>query len=348
MNDSPSPSSVADLRVFRALPEEQLPAPGTEAPALRHLAPPPPWRCYSEEQDRRRGEGFVAPPGIDVLVNTALTLRRPILVEGHPGAGKTSLAYAVARELNLPGPYRWSVTSRSILQDALYQYDAIGRLHLANLAPEEERKSGRAAPVEEFVRLGPLGMAFVTSRRASGQVPALPAVLLIDEIDKSDIDLPNDLLHVFEEGWFEIPELVRDKAGEHRVLPYRTRASAGTEERVRVRDGVVRCEEFPFVVMTSNSEREFPPAFLRRCLRVVMETPTRVEDYLAIVRNRFGDANLKNVEPEARELIEAFLLKIREEKASLATDQLLNGIHLLLERGEVSQEVRDIVFHPLR
>ncbi len=343
----PSPTSAVDRRVFRALPPDQLPEPGVGAANLEHLAPPPPWRQYLETQDQIRGEGFVAPPGLDVLINTALILRRPILVEGHPGSGKTSLAYAVARELNLPGPYRWSVTSRSTLQDALYQYDAIGRLHTANL-PAKPGGGEREDCVEDYLRLGPLGMAFVRSTKASAEQPARPAVLLIDEIDKSDIDLPNDLLHVFEEGWFEIPELLRDRRNEHLVLPHRTRLTAGTEERVLVKGGVVKCEEFPFVVMTSNSEREFPPAFLRRCLRVEMKTPANVDDYLAIVRNRFRDSNLNAVEPKVRKLIESYLTEISEKKLLLATDQLLNGIHLLLEHGDVSEEVKRLIFQSLR
>ena len=153
------------------------------------------------------------------LVNLALHLRRPLLVTGKPGVGKSTLAYAVAHELGLGPVLRWPVTSRSTLQDGLYQYDAIGRLHDGGLSgrgvtpgrrvarrPGRQRSGmlrapGKAPDIGKYLRLGPLGTALLPWRQ--------PRVLLIDEIDKSDIDLPNDLLNVFEEGEFTIPELSR-------------------------------------------------------------------------------------------------------------------------------------------
>ena len=126
------------------------------------------------------------------MVNTALFLRRPLLITGKPGSGKSTLAHSVAYELNLGPVLRWPITTRSTLQDGLYRYDAIARLHEASLR-------GGTPKIGPFVQLGPLGTAMVPTR--------WPRVLLIDEIDKSDIDLPNDLLNIFEEGEFEIPEL---------------------------------------------------------------------------------------------------------------------------------------------
>jgi MoxR-like ATPase len=140
-------------------------------------------------------------------------------------------------------------------------------------------------------------------------------VLLIDEIDKSDIDLPNDLLNIFEEGEFEIPELSRLARAEVWVRPY----EGGP--KVLIPNGRVHCKAFPFVVLTNNGEREFPPAFLRRCLRLDMTYPT--EDQLKqIVTAHLG----KQTMAKAEQLIRDFVLL--REKGDLATDQLLNAVHL--------------------
>ena len=119
--------------------------------------------------------------------------------------------------------------------------------------------SERAPDITDYLTLGPLGTALLPTRR--------PRALLIDEIDKADIDLPNDLLNVFERGEFEIPELAR-LGGSHDIRE----APPGTE-RFAIRDGYVRCAQFPFVVLTSNGERDFPAAFLRRCIRLRMPPP---------------------------------------------------------------------------
>ncbi|MGW3399067.1 hypothetical protein [Streptomyces hydrogenans] len=161
------------------------------------------------------------PHDID-LINTSLLLHRPLLVTGRPGIGKSTLAYPVARELGLGRVLRWGIASRSTLRSGLYEYDAIGRARASlgyprpgALAPGpdvgpafgspgepngETSGAGGAPRIGDFVRLGPLGTALLPYE--------LPRVLLIDELDKSDIDLPNDLLHVLESGSYAIPELV--------------------------------------------------------------------------------------------------------------------------------------------
>jgi MoxR-like ATPase len=161
-------------------------------------------------------------------------------------------------------------------------------------------------------------------------------VLLVDEIDKSDIDLPNDLLHVFEEGTFEIPELVRiaDQATEVAVLPEGGRQAA---DKVTIRGGKVRCESFPFVVLTSNGERELPPAFLRRCLRLDIPVPS-VDRLRQIVQAHLGQVDTSTVEG----LLQTYVQR-RDSGHLMATDQLLNAIFLMahgkLPEGAERQDV---------
>ena len=182
--------------------------------------------------------------------------------------------------------------------------------------------------IGRYLKLGPLGTAPLPSQR--------PRALLVDEIDKSDIDLPNDLLHVFEEGSYEIPELVRiaDQSPEVSVLPD---GGDRVEDKIKIRAGKVRCDAFPFVVLTSNGERELPPAFLRRCLRLDIPVPG-VDRLRQIVL-----AHLGNVEPGVvEEMIRTFVER-RDSGHVMATDQLLNAVFLVaqgkLPEGTQRQDV---------
>jgi MoxR-like ATPase len=288
---------------------------------------PPPWRTFAAtpDGDAARRPYLIAREHADV-VNAALHLRRPLLVTGHPGTGKSSLAHAVAHELDLGRVLRWPVNSRSTLQDALYRYDAIGRLREANL----QRGSGGSEPgIGSYVRLGPLGTALVAAGR--------PRVLLVDELDKGDVDLPNDLLTVFEEGEFEIPELARLPEEQSRVAVLT--ADPGAEEVVE--RGRVRCREFPVVVITSNGERDFPPAFLRRCIRLDLPDPDEGQ-LREIVAAHLGDGSMA----AADRLLEAFLN--RRAPGELATDQLLNAVFLRMGGVDVDAAgLLDAVLHRL-
>lgn len=294
--------------------------------AIASLPEAPPWRQF-DKLDQGRAATFKAPPGVVQVVNAALYLRRPLLITGDPGTGKSSLAYAVAHELGLGQVLPWHINSRSSLLDGLYQYDAIARLRLANL----ERTAGvdagerKSEDIGRFIKLGPLGTAFVAEGR--------PRVVLIDEIDKSDIDLPNDLLHVLEDGQFEIAELTRDADQTPKVNVSVT----GASERVPVSHGRVSCRLFPFIAITSNGERDLPPAFLRRCLRVDIAPPTK-DDLRTIVEAHLNDRD----KPKVEELLKSFDER-RSKGALLATDQLLNAVFLIAGRSSMTPEDRTLL-----
>lgn len=306
---------------------------------IKTLPPAPPWRRFNRIARQERGSKYILTGAEVEMVNAALYLRRPILVTGKPGTGKSSLAYAVAEELGLGDVLVWPITTRSTLEDGLYHYDAIARLQDASLR-KSRKGSGADEPqdIGRYIRLGPLGTAFLVREEKR------PRVLLIDEIDKSDIDLPNDLLHIFEEGEFEIPALSRLPEEERfrRVNVFQHRE----EERVEVERGRVRVTEFPFVVMTSNGEREFPPAFLRRCLRLDLKPPS--PDMLAkIVRQRLEFS--EDLPPEVQTLINTFVDLRDNQGRELATDQLLNAVYIVMEVVDIldREELREVLLKSL-
>jgi MoxR-like ATPase len=298
---------------------------------------PPPWRMRRGDLTLARriippadsASTFRVTPAIAAQVNAAIHLRRPLLVTGKPGTGKSSLARAIAHRLKLGRLLVWPINSRSTRQEGLWHYDAIGRLQDVSIA-ERSRKDGQpgtsAHGIGRYIRLGPLGTAMLPGLR--------PRVLLIDEVDKSDIDLPNDLLHVFEEGEFHVPELSRDAQRAVMVRPAEgdDSRSASGEELIQIHDGIVRCHEYPIIVMTSNGEREFPPAFRRRCIPVTMPEPNKAE-LEEIVKAHFAGTDILS---QAKPLIEQFLE--RRQTGSLATDQLLNTILIRLRGGLAGEQ----------
>ena len=176
-------------------------------------------------------DSYVATDDLKVAVNAAVTLRRPLLVKGEPGTGKTVLAQEIAGAIGAP-LIEWNVKSTTKAQQGLYEYDAVARLRDGQLGDP------RVNDIGNYIRRGKLWEAFTS--------PALP-VLLIDEIDKADIEFPNDLLQEIDRMSFHVYE---------------------TGETVVAR-------ERPIVVITSNNEKELPDAFLRRCFFHYIRFPDR-------------------------------------------------------------------------
>jgi MoxR-like ATPase len=174
---------------------------------------------------------YVATDDLKVAVNAAVTLRRPLLVKGEPGTGKTVLAEEIAKAANAP-LITWNIKSSTKAQQGLYEYDAVARLRDGQLGEE------RVHDIRNYIKKGKLWEAFTS--------PVLP-VLLIDEIDKADIEFPNDLLQELDRMAFDVYE-----TGEH-----------------------VAAAERPIVVITSNNEKELPDAFLRRCFFHYIKFPDR-------------------------------------------------------------------------
>lgn len=263
----------------------------------------PPWR----REDKPQSTYDPSDDEIEV-VNLALYLRKPILLSGNPGIGKSSLAKSVAETLHCGDVLHWQITTQSILKDGLYEYDAIARLH-----------EGGKGKVEDYIQLGALGTAF-----ASESI----RVVLLDELDKSDIDFPNNLLHVFEEREFPIPELARLGDGDYTV-----KDESGKPAKITIKNGKLKSKgEFPFVVMTSNKEREFSPALMRRVIShdIVLETDkAKLKIKLRqIVENHLGKAKIADIETKANTIIDNFIDNIVDDPKNYSIDMLMKILHL--------------------
>jgi len=174
---------------------------------------------------------YIASDDLKHAVNVAVALARPLLVRGEPGTGKTLLAENLASSLGLP-LIRWHVKSTTKARDGLYVYDTVARLHDSRFGGDDVKD------IAKYIKLGPLGQALDAPSRV---------VLLIDEVDKADLEFPNDLLHELDAMKFRIDETGRE----------------------------ITAKERPIVVITSNNEKELPDAFLRRCVFHYIQFPNR-------------------------------------------------------------------------
>lgn len=301
------------------------------------LPPAPPWRQPGRIRENILAQTFRPDPVLVDAVNTALYLRRPLLLTGRPGTGKSALVHSVAHQLGLGPVIEWAVNSRSTLQEGLYQYDALARLQYiqqSNARAGTDKGEDESEELGMFLSLGPLGTALASVHS--------PRALLVDEIDKSDVDLPNDLLNVLDTGHFVIPELKRAAERYPKVT-----ISARDDERIDVHRGEITFTEYPFVVMTSNGERDFPAPFLRRCVQCKIRDPNENE-LQGIVAAHFnaGLPLSENVSAVISEFV-----KMRSS-ATLATDQLLNAVHLLVSSESTPSDserkrILDTVFQGL-
>ena len=238
-------------------------------------------------------ESYVASHDLTLAVNAAVTLQRPLLVKGEPGTGKTELARQVAGALGLP-LIEWHVKSTTKAQQGLYEYDAVSRLRDSQLG------DARVHEVRNYIRKGKLWQAF----EAEGRV-----VLLIDEIDKADIEFPNDLLQELDRMEFHVYETGEMVAARHR----------------------------PVVIITSNNEKELPDAFLRRCFFHYIRFP-EADVLAAIVRVHFPDIKDRLLTAALTQFYE--IREVPGLKKKPSTSEVLDWLRLLLAEDLTPEDLR--------
>lgn len=240
-----------------------------------------------KSQAQYRGtHDYVASDELQQVVNVSLAIGRPLLLKGEPGTGKTLLAASIAESLGRP-LLRWNIKSTTKAVDGLYVYDTVQRLNDSRFG------GGDVSDIQRYIKLGKLGAAFAAPD---------PVVLLIDEVDKADLEFPNDLLAELDEMRFTIPETNEEISARHR----------------------------PMVVITSNSEKELPDPFLRRCVFHFIEFPD--EAMMArIVKVHFPDLDAKLMEAAIRKFYE--VRRLPNLKKAPSTSELIDWIHALLAMG---------------
>ncbi|MBX9751078.1 MAG: MoxR family ATPase [Roseococcus sp.] len=238
-------------------------------------------------------ERYIAPRELEVAVNAAIALQRPLLVKGEPGTGKTVLAQEIARSMGYP-LIEWHIKSTTKAQQGLYEYDAVSRLRDGQLGDE------RVRDVSNYIIRGKLWEAFASET---------PVVLLIDEVDKADIEFPNDLLLELDRMQFHV---------------YETKETVVARQR-------------PIVIITSNNEKELPDAFLRRCFFHFIRFPDR-ETMERILHSHYPDLRADL----AREALNVFfqIREVNELKKKPATSELLDWLKLLMIEDMPAEALR--------
>ena len=238
--------------------------------------------------------GYVAADELMNSVNIAMALQKPLLVKGEPGTGKTMLAEAIAEALDMD-LYIWSIKSTTTAQEGLYVYDTVQRLY------DSQFGEGDVKDIAQYIKLGKLGEAFTSEKQC---------ILLIDEIDKADLEFPNDLLWELDKMEFYINE---------------------TKE-------TIKANTRPIVIITSNAEKELPDAFLRRCIFHYIEFPDQ-EKMEEIIRVHYGDIDRTLVE----KAMEAFydIRNMNEIQKKPSTSELLDWIQALMISGVDFQKIKD-------
>ncbi len=238
------------------------------------------------------GTEYIADDGLLADVNAAIALQRPLLVRGEPGTGKTSLAHAVAKSLSMP-LMTWHVKSTTTAKEGLYEYDVVQRLSDSRFGDAD------VSDIRKYIKHGVLGRAFTAPEKV---------VLLIDEIDKADVEFPNDLLRELDEMAFTIPELDETITAVHR----------------------------PVTIITSNAEKELPDAFLRRCVfhYIAFPDPGRLR---RIVDAHYPELDVALIEAGIARFYG--LRKINGLRKRPSTSELLDWLFVLARAGASPDDI---------
>ncbi len=231
-------------------------------------------------------DDYIASKPLMEIVNVAVSLGKPLVVKGEPGTGKTLLAHSIAAAINKK-LLIWNIKSTTKAKDGLYVYDTVQRLNDARFKDKD------ISDIRQYIKMGKLGQAFKTDEQV---------ILLIDEIDKADVEFPNDLLNELDEMSFHIHEL----------------------------DEEVRAEHRPIVIITSNSEKELPDAFLRRCIFYYIEFPD-TEMMEKIVKVHYPDIENKVVKEALKRFY--WIREMEGLRKKPSTSELLDWIKALALGG---------------